>query len=116
MILSELIGAVVVEGGARVGRVADLRFVLDDSGADDRVPVARLYGVVVGPRSPASFLGYERVGVTRPWPVAQILRRRERGSFLVLWADLEQVSSGGVRLRPGARRWSPQLPSAAREH
>ena len=112
MILSELIGAPVIEGADRVGRIADLRFVLDDA-ADDQMPTARLYGVLVGPRAPASFLGYERAGVSRPWPVAQILRWRERGSFLVLWADVEQLSSDGVRLRSGARRWSSRLPSAA---
>jgi hypothetical protein len=113
VILSELIGAPVFEGADRVGRIADLRFVLDDAGDDGEMPIARLYGVLVGRRSPASFLGYERAGVGRPWPVAQILRWRERGSFLVLWADVEQVSPGALRLRPGARRWSSRLPSAA---
>lgn len=113
MILSELIGSPVVEGGDRVGRVADLRFVLDEVADDsDRVPQARLYGILVGQRSTASFLGYERAGVSRPWPLAQILRWRERGSFLVLWADVERLSADGVQLRPGARRRPPRLPSS----
>lgn len=112
MILSDLIGSPVVAGGTLVGRVADLRFQLDDGPEDDRVPTARLYGIVVGPRPPASFLGYERVGVSRPWPIAQILRWRERGSFLVLWADVAQLSADGVLLRPEARRLSCRLPPA----
>ena len=117
MILSELLGSPVVQGGDRVGRVADLRFVLDaapDTSDDMRVPMpeARLYGLLVSPRTPGSFLGYERSGVTKPWPLAQLLRRRERGSFLVLWADVAQVSADGVLLRPHARRWSPALPGS----
>ena len=115
MVLSELLGSPVVQGGDRVGRVADLRFVLDaapDTSDDMRgpMPEARLYGLLVSPRTPGSFLGYERSGVTKPWPLAQLLRRRERGSFLVLWADVAQVSADGVLLRPHARRWSPALP------
>ncbi len=115
MILSELIGSPVVQSGDRVGRVADLRFVLDaapGSSDDIRIPMPEallLYGLLVSPRAPGSFLGYERSGVTRPWPLAQLLRRRERGSFLVLWADVVQLSADGVLLRSHARRWSPAL-------
>jgi hypothetical protein len=114
MILSELIGKPVVDGGERVGRVADLRFVLDaapdtDDSLRTSMPQARLYGIVVSPRSPGSFLGYERSGVSRPWPLAQLLRRRERDSFLLLWADVAELSADGVLLRPGALRWSAAL-------
>lgn len=117
MILSELIGSSVVQGGERVGRVADLRFVLDaapDISGDSRVPMpeARLYGILVSPRCPGSFLGYERSGVTKPWPLAQLLRRRERGSFLVRWADVAQLSADGILLRPHTPRWSPALPGS----
>jgi len=71
MVLSELLGSPVVQGGDRVGRVADLRFVLDaapDTSDDMRgpMPEARLYGLLVSPRTPGSFLGYERSGVTKP--------------------------------------------------
>lgn len=121
MILSELIGAPVVDGGKRVGRVADVRFVLDRvvDPADPlrtATPGARLYGVLVSPGSAGSFLGYERSGVTRPWPLAQLLRRRERDAFLVLWRDVGELSSDGVLLRPGARRWSPELPTRDTGH
>jgi hypothetical protein len=119
MILSELIGSPVVQGGRRVGRVADLRFVVDadpDTDLEHHTPMpeARLYGILISPRAPQSFLGYERIGVTKPWPLAQLLRRRERGSFLVLWADVAQMSADGILLRPQARRWSPALPGSAR--
>jgi hypothetical protein len=114
VILSELIGSPVVQGGERVGLVADLRFVLEraPTGSNEvAMPEARLYGILVGRHAQASFLGYERSDVNRPWPLAQLLRWRERGSFLVLWADIERLSDDGVLLRPGARRWSPRLPS-----
>lgn len=116
MILSELVGAPVVEGGRRVGYVSDVRFVLDEvpagtgSADGDSMPQARLYGVLVCPRNAESFLGYERSRVTRPWPLAQLLRHRARGSFLVLWADIAQLSGDGVQLRPDARRCAPTLP------
>ena len=114
MILMELIGSPVVQGGRRIGRVADLRFVLDADprgAGDSRVPMpeARLYGILVSSRAPGSFLGYERSGVTQPWPLAQLLRRRERGSFLLLWTDVAQLSGDGILVRPDARRWSPAL-------
>lgn len=115
MILSELMGAPVVEGGHRLGYVSDVRFVLDLATTDasstdaESMPQARLYGILVCPRNAESFLGYERSGVTKPWPLAHLLRHRARGSFLVLWADIAQLSSDGVQLRPDARRWSPTL-------
>lgn len=117
MILGELMGAPVVEGGRRIGYLTDVRFVLDALPADtdradgDAMPQARFYGILVCPRSAHSFLGYERSDVTRPWPLAQLLRRRTRGSFLVLWDDIAQISSDGIQLRPDARRWSPALRS-----
>jgi hypothetical protein len=115
MILSELLGSPVVEGGHRVGWVADLRLLLDQAPDPDpagrgEFPPARLYGVIVAPRRPGSFLGYERSGVSRPWPLAHLLGRRVRGSFLILWDDIAQLSGDGVILRRDAHRWSPALP------
>ena len=122
MILSELIGSPVVEGGRRVGRVTDVRFVLDGPLPDAKeavaqpVPDARVYGILVSPRPQGSFLGYERSGVTSPWPLAQLLRRRQRGSYLVFWDDIGELSSDGVVLRPAARRWSPALHRPVSRH
>jgi hypothetical protein len=64
---------------------------------------------VISPHSAASFLGYERNGLTRPWLLARLLRWRHRGSFLVLWEDIEMVGSRSVRLRPGFTRYSTAL-------
>lgn len=103
MILSDLIGHEVRDAdGRRVGRVVDARFRLESASNPSR---ARLVGLVVSPRSATSYLGYERIGVSRPVVLAHLLRWLHRGSFLVPWEDLAQVESGGrVLLREGYRR------------
>lgn len=109
MILGDLLGTPVHDAdGGRVGRVADARFVLDGP-PNQLVAEPRLLGLVVSPHSVASFLGYERNGLTRPWLLARILRWRHRGSFLVLWEDISMVGPHSVRLRPGYTRYSPAL-------
>ena len=109
MILGDLLGTAVHDAdGNRVGRVADARFVV---GGDPTQPMAdtRLLGLVVSPHSAASFLGYERTGLTQPWPIVNLLRWRHRGSFLVLWDDISQMGPGSVRLREGYTAYSPAL-------
>lgn len=76
----------------------------------DRVGRARVVGVLVSPRTGASFLGYERTDVTAPWPVPQLVRRRHRGTFLVPWDDVAVVAQGEVRLAAGYRREDAALP------
>lgn len=76
----------------------------------DRVGRARVVGVLVSPRTGASFLGYERTAVTAPWPVPQLVRRRHRGTFLVPWDDVAAVAPGEVRLAAGYRREDAALP------
>ncbi|MBT2565464.1 PRC-barrel domain containing protein [Arthrobacter sp. ISL-85] len=109
MILGDLLGTPVFDAdGGRLGRVADARFVLE--GAPHQLMVeARLLGLVVGPHSASSFMGYERNGLTHPRLLARILRWRHRGSFLVLWEDVAAVGTGSVRLRPGYTRYSTAL-------
>ncbi|MDT0169696.1 PRC-barrel domain containing protein [Pseudarthrobacter sp. BRE9] len=109
MILGDLLSTPVHDAdGGRLGRVADARFVLD--GAPHQLMAEpRLLGLVVSPHSVASFLGYERNGLTRPWLLARILRWRHRGSFLVLWEDIAMVGPRSVRLRPGFTRYSTVL-------
>ncbi|EME22229.1 PRC-barrel domain-containing protein [Rhodococcus triatomae] len=105
MRLSELIGAAAVDAtGERIGTVTDVRFVIHENGPPT------LAGVLVGPRLGGSFLGYERKQVRSPAPIAQFLRWRERGAFLVLWRDVGRVSDGRVVLRAGYGRYSPVLP------
>jgi hypothetical protein len=113
MLLTDLLDRFVVDAdGAYLGHVIDARFVLD--GAPVGVLAApRLHGLLVSPRTATSFLGYERSGVTAPWPVGSFLRWRHRGTFLVHWADvddLDAVEEGTVRLRAGAVLREPGLP------
>jgi sporulation protein YlmC with PRC-barrel domain len=109
MILGDLLGTAVHDAdGKRVGRVADVRFVIDGP-ANQLMADSRLVGLVVGPHTAASFLGYERTGLTQPWPIGSLLRWRHRGSFLVLWADIGQMGPQSVRLRKGYTAYSPAL-------
>ncbi|HEY0248852.1 MAG TPA: PRC-barrel domain-containing protein [Gryllotalpicola sp.] len=113
MRLSELIGLEVrTAEGETLGRVVDARLVLDGppSGhGTGALAAPRLHGLLVSPRSRDSFLGYERTDVDRPALLARLLRRRQRGTALVLWRDVAAVGET-IGLRPGAQRYSPQLP------
>ena len=113
MILGDLLGTPVFDAdGGRLGRVADARFVLDGT-PHQLMAEPRLLGLVVGPHSASSFMGYERNGLTRPRTIARILRWRHRGSFLVLWEDIAVIGERSVRLRPGFTRYSTALDDRA---
>ena len=104
MILSDLLGQPVLDAdGERLGRVIDARFVLDGT-SSSFLPGARLHALLVSPHSASSFLGYERTGVTAPWPIGAILSWRHRGSFFVAWEDIALVAEDSVHLRPGFTR------------
>ncbi|MGO7983260.1 PRC-barrel domain-containing protein, partial [Rhizobium johnstonii] len=104
MILSDLMHASVVDAeGNRLGRVIDARFVVDGT-PRQLLADARLVGFIVSAHSYSSFLGYERLDIRAPWPIAPFLRWRHRGSFLVRWEDVAMLSAGTVRLRDGYRR------------
>ncbi|WP_413248960.1 PRC-barrel domain-containing protein [Sinomonas flava] len=109
MILSDVLGAAVLDAeGKRLGVVSDLRFVLQ-GGPEALLAAPRLVGVLVSPRTASSFLGYERQGINQPWPIAQILSWRHRGSFLVLWDDLASLGPESVRLRKGYTAYEASL-------
>lgn len=109
MILGDLLGTPVLDAdGRRLGRVADVRFVLNGT-PQQLMAEPRLLGLVVGPHSASSFMGYERNGLTQPRTIARILQWRHRGSFLVLWEDIAVVGARSVRLRPGFIRYSTAL-------
>lgn len=115
MILGDLLGTPVHDAyGTRLGRVADARFVVDGN-PGQLMAEARLLGLVVSPHSASSFLGYERTGLTQPWPLAGILRWRHRGSFLVMWADIARISVGSVQLRDEFTAYKPDLDTAGQE-
>lgn len=112
MILSDLLGSRVY-GGDFLGYVSDARFLLDEQNFDQPTPTARLYGLVISPHARSSSLGFERSEVKSPWPIAAVVRWRHRGSFLVRWNDVEQLSDGRVDLRSGYRRFSSMLSGSA---
>lgn len=114
MILGDLLGLPVLDSdGGRLGKAADIRFVLDGA-PHQLMSDARMLGIVVSPHSAASFLGYERTNLTQPWPLAHLLRWRHRGSFLVLWEDIALIRKDVVKLRPGFTRYSPALEELGR--
>ncbi|WP_019136532.1 PRC-barrel domain-containing protein [Cellulomonas massiliensis] len=109
MILGDLLDAHVRDDqGRRLGYVVDVRLVLDRP-ASGLLAVPRVHGLLVSPRTSSSFLGYERRDVRAPALLARWLRRRHRGTFLVLWPDVERLGDDEVVLRTGYRRWSPVL-------
>ncbi|HKU34417.1 MAG TPA: PRC-barrel domain containing protein [Paenarthrobacter sp.] len=100
MILTDLLGTDVTDSrGERLGEVSDVRFAVD-AAPGQLLSKARLVGIIVSPRTASSFLGFERQNLTQPWPLAQLLRWRHRGSFMVLWEDIAVMGAGGVTLRP----------------
>jgi len=90
-----------------LGFVADCRLAIDGS-PGPLMAEARLVGLIVAPRNRQGFLGYERTAVSSPAPLAQWYERRQRGSFLVLWEDIESIDDV-VHVRPGYARWSSAL-------
>jgi hypothetical protein len=112
MILSDLLRSEVY-GEERVGYVTDVRFVLDEVNTDQAMPPARLHGLVVSPHTKSSPLGFERLEIRSPWPIAQIEHWLHRGSFLVPWADIAAITPGRIQLRPNFARYSPRLLKAA---
>lgn len=109
MILSDILGSQVRNSaGHKVGHVIDARFVLDGN-PGQLLADARLQGLIVSPRSAHSFLGYERYNITQPWPFAQFLLWRHRGSFLLLWKDIARINAGVVNLRPDYTEYDPML-------
>lgn len=109
MILSDLLGnPVLTAEGEQVGQVVDARLALDGP-PDGFMVTTRVYGLVVSPHAHRSFAGYERTAVNAPALIARFLSWRARGSVLVLWTDLASFTDDVVRLRPGARLYSPLL-------
>ena len=112
MILSDLLGSEVY-GPDRVGYLTDVRFVLDEISADQPMPAARLHGLIVSPHTRSSTMGFERLDIHSPWPLAQFEHWLHRDSFLVLWSDIAAMEPGRVRLRTNFARYSPRLAKAA---
>jgi hypothetical protein len=108
MILTDLLGSEVF-GPEFLGYVTDARFVLDPLSTDQPMPIARLYGLVVSPHARSSSLGFERIEVKSPWPIAAAAHWRHRGAFLVAWADIARLDPRRVQLRSNFTRRSSLL-------
>ncbi|HEY3548246.1 MAG TPA: hypothetical protein VGK17_19405 [Propionicimonas sp.] len=109
MFLGDLLGARVLENGQMVGYLNDVRMFVPHRTEGQLVGSPQVYGVVVCPRKASSFLGYERNTMNEPRLLASFFAWRTRGSFLVLWEDLQIWNEAGVEIREGARRWSTAL-------
>ena len=107
MILSDLLGLEVRCGDDRLGRVVDARFVLRGK-VEGTLARAELVGLLVGPRRGVAFLGYERSTMNRPVLINRLLAWRQRGSFLVDWADVDHLGDH-VELVTDFTRWSPRI-------
>jgi sporulation protein YlmC with PRC-barrel domain len=113
MILSDLMRTPVMDvDGHRIGRVIDARFVIAGS-PGQLLSDATLVGLIVSEHRGGSFLGYERTDTTSPWPLAQLLRRRQRRSFLVRWEDIAVVGRENITLRADYKRVDPLLSQRA---
>lgn len=105
MILTDLLDSSVLDAeGEKLGFATDARFVLPQH-PSDAPSEAWLEGIIVSPRTRTSFLGYDRVDITSPALIARYLAWRHRGSFLVLWSDIERITTGRIELRAGYRRY-----------
>lgn len=107
MLLNEILGRPVVGPDGQLGYVADCRLAIDGP-PRHLLADARLVGVVVAHQHRQGFLGYERTSVSSPAPLAWWFERRQRGSFLIVWADIESIDDV-VHVRPGFTRWSSAL-------
>lgn len=108
MLLSDVVKLPVFANGELLGRVIDARFevaVRDE----EIVGPARLLGLVVNHNNSASYLGYERTSVRRPWLLARYLAWRHRGAFLLAWKDIDRIGHSGVQVRPGFTRQGVSL-------
>lgn len=112
LMLSDLLGAPVIEGERHIGHVVDLRFLVEES-AGEALGRARLLGLLVGTHRHVGFLGYERDDMRAPAPLAWLLKRRRSACHLVETADVVSFADGVVRVREGHRRWSPVLTDEA---
>lgn len=111
MQLSDLLGVSVLDpAGRRLGTVIDVRLAIRGD-LDSRPGPPSVFGLVVSPRTGASYLGYERSHARRPAALAALMRWRHRGAFLTLWTDLESVCADRITVRDGYQRYSALLRS-----
>jgi hypothetical protein len=84
--LGELLGAVVVQDGNRVGHVDDVRLT-GGPGLQDYV----VDGFVVGARGEGALLGYDRREVLGPWLLRVLVRAANREAQYVPWQAVRRI-------------------------
>jgi sporulation protein YlmC with PRC-barrel domain len=110
MLLTDLLDLPVHDHtGHRIGWVCDVRFLLPDIIDERSVPAPEVAGILVSPHRRGSYLGFERTDVHAPVLLARWIRWRQRGTYLVRWADVDQVDEDAVVLTIRYRRHSPLL-------
>lgn len=97
-LLSELLGARVVDGGgAPLGAVSEVRAsAFEQSGLE--VGRLRVTSIVFGPRRLGGGLGYRTVGDQGPWALARAFRWWHRGDHEASWGQVDDVDWDGRRL------------------
>jgi hypothetical protein len=109
MRLSSLLGLPAIDAEQhRIGTIVDIRLVVAGD-CDRNPPPPQLLGLVIGPRTRSSYLGYERSDITQPRLLAALLRWRHRGTFVADWQDIARVAVDHVTLRPGYTRYAATL-------
>lgn len=86
MNLSDLLASEVVDAnGARLGTVEDVKVVQDGPPLLPFGAAFRIDALVVGKRTIATRLGYERGGIRGPWLLRELFRARERRARVIPW-------------------------------
>jgi hypothetical protein len=99
---SDLLGAELVDDrGVSLGRVRDIRLVRDGPIAGTFGAAFRIQGLVAGPRSLGSRLGFERSTMRGPLPLKALFRWLHRGSHFVEWERVQSIEADWIRIRPG---------------
>jgi hypothetical protein len=98
---------VVADDGRDLGRVRDVRLVMDGP-LRGTLSSLRLDAIVIGGDALAGRLGYLRGGVRGPWPLSAIMARLEARALTVKADDIAAWDLEGhrLRLRPGAEHRS----------
>jgi sporulation protein YlmC with PRC-barrel domain len=113
--VSELLKCVVVdEDGDRLGRVHDVRLVQDGPMLGGFESTFRVDGLVVGPGSVATRLGYDRAGVKGPWSVKVLFERLRGASHYVPWDRIRDIEAGTILISGSGRDLEP--PAEVRDH
>jgi PRC-barrel domain len=96
---SDLLGSEVVdESGRSIGTVRDIRLVQDGPISASFGALFRVQGLVAGPRSLGSRLGFERGNVKGPLMLRVLFRLLHRRAGFVGWDRIRSIEEGRIRI------------------